>query len=69
VFLNFYGFEFQQRKFLNYIGRQKVHKELINVFLNGGKKYNTHDNHQMREIIENERTRKRRRNASVQTEI
>jgi hypothetical protein len=59
--LNFYGFEFQQRKFLNYIGRQKVHKELINIFWNGGKKNNTHANHQVCEIVDNKCTRKRRR--------
>ncbi|CEP09711.1 hypothetical protein [Parasitella parasitica] len=36
--LTFYGVEFQRLKFLNYMGRQKVHNKLINIFLNGGKK-------------------------------
>ncbi|CEP11429.1 hypothetical protein [Parasitella parasitica] len=34
--LTFYGVEFQRLKFLNYLDRQKVHNELINIFFKWG---------------------------------
>ncbi|KAI8096283.1 uncharacterized protein BX664DRAFT_245291, partial [Halteromyces radiatus] len=40
LLVQFYGTEIQRLRFLNYIGKQKVQDERINIFVNGGKKYN-----------------------------
>ncbi|KAI8328558.1 hypothetical protein BC941DRAFT_228976 [Chlamydoabsidia padenii] len=40
--LQFYGYDFQQLRFLNYHGRQKATQEMIKIFVNGGIKYGHH---------------------------
>jgi hypothetical protein len=36
---SFYGSDFANDRFLNYVGAQKMANEVVNIFVNGGKKY------------------------------
>ncbi|KAG0163616.1 hypothetical protein DFQ28_011401 [Apophysomyces sp. BC1034] len=38
--LSHYGVRYQQLRFYNYKGKQKVQKEMVDIFLTGGAKYN-----------------------------
>jgi hypothetical protein len=38
----------QENRLLNYSGRRRLDKEIVDIFLNGGKKYNTRSNHRQR---------------------
>jgi hypothetical protein len=40
--LMFYGQDIQQLRFLNYHGRQKATREMVKIFVDGGKKYGRH---------------------------
>ena len=40
ILLNFYSLDlFRELRFHNYVGQQKAGAELVNIFVNGGKKY------------------------------
>lgn len=39
ILSRFYGDRFTSLRFLNYIGRQRADAEMVNIFVNGGKKY------------------------------
>lgn len=55
--------EIQGLKFLNYQGRQRLDAEMVNIFIDGGKKYNlnTSRRHRRRQQSPQERRRRRRR--------
>ncbi|KAI8073679.1 hypothetical protein BDF21DRAFT_475067, partial [Thamnidium elegans] len=39
ILLQFYYHRFTALRFLNYIGKQRAGAEMVNIFVNGGKKY------------------------------
>ncbi|KAG0193620.1 hypothetical protein DFQ28_004287 [Apophysomyces sp. BC1034] len=54
--LSHYGARYQQLRFHSYRGKQKIQKEMVDIFLTGGAKYNG-DHHNVSEAVALSRTR------------
>ncbi|KAI8578238.1 hypothetical protein K450DRAFT_247895 [Umbelopsis ramanniana AG] len=60
--LSFYHYDRGIARFHNYIGRQRAREEMVNVFANGGKKYNAENRKNTRK---NRRRRKKNRKGNT----
>ncbi|KAI8393975.1 uncharacterized protein BYT42DRAFT_477292, partial [Radiomyces spectabilis] len=60
LLLNFYDERFCALRFLNYIGKQRAEAEIVDIFLDGGKKYNKRGTKTKRRNQEKDRKTKKK---------